>query len=235
MTMPDNTLKEGFKAAWPICIGYFPLGLAFGVLAQKAGIHPLAVGFMSVVVFAGSAQFIAVSMWSGGVDPISIVLTTLVINFRHILMSSALSVYLQGCSRRFFSFFAYGVTDESFAVNLTRFGKGPWDPKRAFAVNQISNAVWVGSTILGAYAGERIPAGSFGIDYALTAMFISLLILQLRGGLYVITACIAGLCALILSLVLPGNIHVVIASLLAATFGFLIRRRREEKRGRKNG
>ncbi len=228
--MSYRIFKDSMKASWPICIGYLPLGIAFGVVAQKAGIHPPAIACMSVFVYAGSAQFIAVSMWSGGVDPISVVLATFVINMRHILMSSALSVYLRGCGRGFLSLFAYGVTDESFAVNLTRFNGGPWDPERALALNHISNAVWVGSTILGGYAGEAIPAGSFGIDYALTAMFISLLVLQLRGGLYVLTACAAGLCALALSLVLPGNIHVVIAALLAATFGFMVRRRREERR-----
>lgn len=57
----SDIVKEGIKAGWPICLGYFPIGLAFGVLAQKAGLHPLEIGLMSVLVFAGSSQFIAVS------------------------------------------------------------------------------------------------------------------------------------------------------------------------------
>jgi predicted branched-subunit amino acid permease len=58
--------KQGLKAGWPICLGYFPIGLAFGVLAQQAGLHPIEIGLMSLLVFAGSSQFIAVSMLSGG-------------------------------------------------------------------------------------------------------------------------------------------------------------------------
>ncbi|MGD9037717.1 MAG: AzlC family ABC transporter permease, partial [Syntrophobacterales bacterium] len=72
--------REGMLAAWPICLGYFPIGLAFGVLAQKAGLHPVEIALMSILVFAGSAQFIAVSMISGGATVLSIVITTFVIN-----------------------------------------------------------------------------------------------------------------------------------------------------------
>jgi len=217
-------LSAGMNAAWPICLGYFPIGLAFGVLARKAGIEPLYIGAMSLLVFAGSAQFIAVSMLSAGTDPVSIVLTTFVVNLRHILMSSSLSVYLQHCSRKFISLTAYGVTDESFAVNQTRFRSGSWTPGEALAVNQVSNAAWVSSTILGGYCGELIPEGSFGIDYALSAMFISLLVLQLRGRLYILTALISGSLAVLLAVLLPGNIHVMAASLVAATFGFVLKR-----------
>ena len=64
--------KEGIKAGWPICLGYFPIGLAFGVLAQKAGLHPVEIGLMSLLVFAGSSQFVAVSMLSGGASALSI-------------------------------------------------------------------------------------------------------------------------------------------------------------------
>ncbi len=58
-----STFYSGIAAAWPICLGYAPIGLAFGVLAQKAGLTPLEIGLMSVIVFAGSSQFIAVSMF----------------------------------------------------------------------------------------------------------------------------------------------------------------------------
>ncbi len=62
-------ITQGLISAWPICFGYIPLGLAFVVIAQKAGLHPLEIGFMSLLVYAGSSQFIAVSMLSGGAGP----------------------------------------------------------------------------------------------------------------------------------------------------------------------
>lgn len=150
-------LKEVFEAAWPICVGYFAIGVAFGVLAQKAGLKPLEIGLMSVFVFAGSAQFIAVSMLSSGAAAASVILTTFVVNIRHLLMSSSLAVHLNGCSRRFLFLYAYGITDESFAVNTMRFREGRWNAYNALAVNHIANVVWVGSTVAGGFAGQFIP------------------------------------------------------------------------------
>lgn len=222
---------DGFKTAWPICIGYFPIGLAFGVLAQKAGLYPWQIGMMSLFVFAGSSQFIAVSMLSSGASVAAIAMTTFVVNLRHFLMSSSLAVYLQGSSWKFLSAFAYGVTDESFAVNMVKFRTDEWGKERALVVNQTANAAWILSTVLGGYGGEFIPAGSFGIDYALSAMFLALLVFQLRGRIYIMTGVAAGILAVILALLIPGNSYVVIASLIAATFGFWLRR---YARGRKD-
>jgi branched-subunit amino acid transport protein len=121
-----SAVYRGAAAAWPICLGYAPIGLAFGVLAQKAGLTPLEIGLMSVIVFAGSSQFIAVSMLSAGASMISIVATAFVVNLRHFLMSSALAVNLKNSDRKKLTFFAYGVTDESFAVNLTKYNLPAW-------------------------------------------------------------------------------------------------------------
>jgi 4-azaleucine resistance transporter AzlC len=217
-------IKNGLKAAWPICLGYLPIGLAFGVLAQKAGLDPLAICLMSVLVFAGSSQFIAVSLLSAGATVLPIVVTTFVVNLRHVLMSSSLAVYLGGVSRRWAALFAYGVTDESFAVNLSRFRDGSWDWRQAMVVNHTANAAWIGSSVIGAYSGQFIPTGAFGIDYALIAMFLCLLVFQLRGHLYAVTAAIAGVLAVVFSLLIPGNAYIVLASILAATVGVVIRR-----------
>lgn len=221
---PGAIARQGMLAAWPICLGYFPIGLAFGVLAQKAGLHPVEIALMSILVFAGSSQFIAVSMLSGGATALSIVITTFLINLRHVLMSSSLAVYLRPVSRGWAALFAYGVTDESFAVNLTRFRNGKWDWRRAMVLNHGANAAWISSSIIGAFSGQFIPAGAFGIDYALIAMFLCLLVFQLRGKLYAVTAIFAGVLAVILALVVPSNIYIVIASILAATIGVLFRR-----------
>jgi len=217
-------VRDGAKAAWPICLGYFPIGLAFGVIAGKAGLTPLEIGLMSLLVFAGSAQFIAVSMLTGGAGLIPIVMTTFVVNLRHLLMSSSLSVFLRDLGTWRLALYGYGITDESFAVNLTRFRDEKWDWRRALVVNHLSNAAWVGSTVVGGYAGEFIPHGAFGIDYALIAMFLCLLVFQLRGALYWLIAAVAGGLAVFISIILPGNLYIVIASVLAATIGVLIRR-----------
>jgi len=187
------------------------------VLAQKAGLSALQIGIMSLFVFAGSAQFIGVSMIAAGASPLAIVATTFTVNLRHFLMSSSLAMFLGQSSRKLLSLFAYGVTDESFAVNLTRFHQGGWDAKRGLVVNHTSNLAWVASTILGGYAGNLIPERAFGIDYALNAMFICLLVFQLRGKKYVIVSLLSGILAVALALMIPGNSYIVLASIVAAT------------------
>jgi len=217
-----RTLEEGLKAGWPICMGYFPIGLALGVLAQKAGLRPWEIGLMSVLVFAGSSQFIAVSMIQGGAGLAAIVATTFVVNLRHFLMSSALAVHLRGTSRAFLTWFAYGITDESFAVNTARFKDGEWGPWRALTVNQSANAAWIASTVAGGFAGQFIPPGALGIDYALVAMFICLVVYQLRGWIYAVTAVLSGGLALVFCLLLPGNFYIILGSLLGATAGLAL-------------
>jgi 4-azaleucine resistance transporter AzlC len=219
-----SALNRGVVAAWPICLGYAPIGLAFGVLAQKAGLSPLDIGLMSVIVFAGSSQFIAVSMLAAGASMVSIVATAFIVNLRHFLMSSALAVYLKNSDRTKLTFFSYGVTDESFAVNLTRFRESDWDINSALVTNYTANITWLITSVLGGFSGQFVPAHAFGIDYALVAMFICLLVFQLRGSIYVITAIIAGIFAVFLSMLIPGNSYIVIASMAAAAIGVVLKK-----------
>jgi len=220
-----TAFKQGAAAAWPICLGYFPIGLALGVLAQKAGLPWWAVAMMSVLVFAGSAQFICVAMLAAQASPASIIMTTFVVNLRHVLMSSALAVYLSGVSRRFLILFSYGVTDESFAVNMTRFRDTVWGRWRALVVNQLANAVWILSTIAGSLVGQFVPQGAFGIDYALTGMFICLLVFQLHGRIHLLTGLLAALISVCWYLLIPGDSYIVGASVSAATIGYLLQLR----------
>jgi 4-azaleucine resistance transporter AzlC len=222
-------LREGVLAAWPIWLGYVPIGLAFGVLAEKGGLLPAEIGLMSFLVFAGSSQFIAVSMLASGASSGAIVATTFAVNLRHLLMSSSLAVHLGSLGRAGLSLFAYGITDESFAVNWTRFREGHWHWREALVVNHTSNAVWVSSTVAGGYLGQFIPAGAFGLDYALIAMFLCLLVFQLRGRIYLLTALLAGGLSVMLSLAVPGNTYIVIASASAAMIGALVRHRYSTK------
>ncbi|MEI7816921.1 MAG: AzlC family ABC transporter permease [Desulfuromonadales bacterium] len=224
MIKNKNIVKDGLSAAWPICLGYFPIGLSLGVLAQKGGLAPWQMAAMSILVFAGGSQFIAVAMLGAGASPVAIVTTVFMVNLRHLLMSSALAVHFPDVSRRFLSLFAYGLTDESFAVNLTRFNQGNWNRYSALTLNHAANSTWIVSTVTGVYLGQLVPSGTAGVDYALTGMFICLLIYQLRGPIFTITALIAAVCSVLTYIWMPGNSYVIIASCLAATLGMLLKR-----------
>jgi 4-azaleucine resistance transporter AzlC len=217
-------ISAGLLASGPVCLGYIPIGIAFGVLSQQAGFTPLETGIMSLLVFAGSSQFIAVSMFSAGAGAVSVIATTFVVNLRHLLMSSSLSLFLGRFEKKKLFAFAYGITDESFAVNISKFKNGDWDINRALVVNYSSNIMWILSTVAGGYGGQFIKPHSFGMDYALTAMFICLLVFQLKGRIYVFTALVAGISAVLLSLCIPGNSYIIIASVFAAGAGVFIRK-----------
>lgn len=214
-----SCMAQGFSAAWPICAAYVPIGLAFGVSAQKIGLSPLEIGLMSLFVFAGSSQFIAVSMIGSGAAAASIILATFVVNLRHLLMSSALSVFLGKRRTSHLALFAYGVTDESFAVNHHRFLTGEWDWRRALVVHHASNFAWVASTVAGGLGGQFIAPGAFGLDYTLAAMFIGLIVLQVKRPLHVAVGAAAGAASVALSFILPGNWNIIVASVAAATAG----------------
>ncbi len=230
MSVNDKNMRtrvlQGMSAAWPICIGYLPIGLALGVLAQKAGIPWWAVLMMSVLVFAGSAQFICVAMISAGASIPAIIFTTFVVNLRHTLMSSALAVHLSGVKRLFLAFFSYGITDESFAVNMTRFRTGSWDRWSALTANQVANLTWILATVTGSLLGQFVPQGAFGIDYALTGMFICLLVFQLQGFIFVFTGLLAASISVCWYLFIPGDSYIVGASVTAATLGYLLLNRK---------
>ena len=220
-----GALREGLAAAWPICLGYLPIGLAFGVLARNAGLDPLRIGLMSVLVFAGSAQFIAVAMLASGVAPAAIIATVGMVNLRHLLMSSALAVYLRGSGGAFLALFGYGITDESFAVNCGRFRDAGWDRRRALVVNQSANLAWFLATVTGGLLGGLVDPGGFGLDYALNAMFICLLVYQLRSRLHLLTGLVAAALAVAWARWVPGDSYIMVAATAAATAGFLLRRR----------
>jgi 4-azaleucine resistance transporter AzlC len=222
-TSRGGVLFDGLMASGPICLGYIPIGLALGVLSQKAGFTPLETGLMSLFVFAGSSQFIAVSMFSAGAGAFSIIATAFVVNLRHFLMSSSLSLFLGHAERKKLFAFAYGITDESFAVNIAKFKDGDWDINRALVVNFSANIIWILSTVAGGYGGQFIKPHSFGMDYALTAMFICLLIFQIKGRIYIFTALVSGISAVLLSVWIPGNSYIVIASVIAAGVGVFLK------------
>jgi 4-azaleucine resistance transporter AzlC len=208
------TSSSTLAAAWPVCLGYTAIGLAFGVLAQKAGFSPWQIGLMSLVVYAGSAQFIAVSLLSQGAAALVVIGTTFIVNLRHLLMSAALAVHLRPLPRKWLPLFAYGVTDESFAVNMNRFVEGTWDWRRALAVNHLTNLTWILATIAGGLGGQYLPAHILGIDFALTAMFVGLLVMQLSGRKEILVAVLAGVVACLVYYVSGGYYHVFIAPVL---------------------
>lgn len=224
----EKEVAIGLKMAIPICIGYIPLGLASGILSQKAGLSPIQTGILSIMVFAGSGQFITSSMLIAGSSMMSIVFTTFIVNLRHILMSSTLSQYFKNTSKKYLAFFSHEITDETFALNLLNFKEGSWTNKSAMTLNIISHLSWITSNILGSAFGSIFNFNESIINFVLTSMFICLFCLQLKSRIYVLCGVIAGGLSLFLSLHMNNNLYIIIATISAATICYFL------EKGRKN-
>ncbi|MBG0784010.1 MAG: AzlC family ABC transporter permease [Anaerolineaceae bacterium] len=214
---------NGVVQALPIVLGYIPVGFAYGVLAQKAGLSTLITLLMSVIVFAGSAQLIAVGLFSAGMDPLSIILTTFVVNLRHMLFSAALSPHLEGWRKPELAGFAAELTDETFALHATRMADA--DPTKAetFVVNLTAQASWILGTWLGIVGGQLIAdIEPYALDYALPAMFIALLVMQIKNRRQVFVAVLAGGLSVGLYLLGFSQWYVILATVIAASVGVVL-------------
>lgn len=211
---------SGVTQALPIVLGYVPIGMAFGILAQKAGISTSNSLLMSLLVFAGSAQLIAVGLFEAGTPVLSVILTTFVVNLRHLLMSAAVSPFLKPWRKIELAAFAYELTDETFAVHSARFASHGPNKAETFATNLTSQASWILGTWLGIVIGELISdARPFALDYALPAMFIALLVMQIKDRVQIGVAFLAGGLAVGWLLLGVDQWNVILATVIGATVG----------------
>ena len=220
--MRDAGFKEGAKAALPIVLGYLPVGTAFGVLARQAGLTPAEVGLMSLLVYAGASQFLAIEMIFKGIAWVPIVIATFFINLRHLLMSSTLSLYFGPNRLRTLGLLSAQLTDESFAVAMSNTSKIKNRPGYLFGLQITSHFTWIIGSVMGALFGGLIDHESFGIPFALPALFICLLLLQIRKVHHLYIMVIAGISSLFFKWALPGNWYIILTALFASGIGMAV-------------
>ena len=214
----------GVSRAMPIVLGYVPIGLAYGVLARKAGLSAPNTLLMSLLVYAGSAQLIAVGLFAGGASILSVVLTTFVVNLRHLLFSAAVAPFLKRWRKIDLAVFAYELTDETFAVHAARFASdGVPGRAEVLATNVTAQASWIFGTALGVLLVSVISdVKPLGLDYALPAMFVALLVLQIKDLMQIIVALLAGALSVGLLLIGLEQWNVVVATVVIATVGVML-------------
>ncbi|WP_258360560.1 AzlC family ABC transporter permease [Moorella sulfitireducens] len=214
---------QGVRAALPIVLGYLPLGFAYGVLAREAGFNLVETVLMSVLLYAGSGQFIAVSMFSSGVAAAAIIFTVFLVNLRHLLFSASLVPYLRRSRPGALALLAAEITDETFAVAINHYRDHEAQLPYHFALNLAAHSSWVLASLLGALAGNFMgdPA-RFGFNFALPAMFIILLVMQLKDKKTLIVATFAALFSVVIALLWPGSWNIILATIIAATLGVIL-------------
>ncbi|NDJ74991.1 MAG: AzlC family ABC transporter permease [Chloroflexi bacterium] len=224
-----SEFRGGVLAQLPILLGTSPFGLVYGVLAAEAGLPFEITVAMSLIVFAGSAQFIAVELFMVGTPGVIIVLTTFIVNLRHMLYSASLAPYLQHLSRGWKYLLSFLLTDEAYAASIIQYeGTEPAavrETHRHWYVLGASLALWVSwqiSTLAGIVVGTAVP-DSWSLDFALPLTFIALLIPVLRDRPAVIAALVAGTVA-VLAYSLPYNLGLVLAVLAGIGAGVISER-----------
>jgi 4-azaleucine resistance transporter AzlC len=232
-------ILRGVRAGVPVAVGYVPMAMAFGVLATQTGLTFAQAGAMSFFVYAGASQFASLGLLAGGASALAIVLATLVLNFRHFLMSVALSRRLPLARRRGIAGLAaplvlgFGITDETFVVSSL---DNALTPFFFLGVALTAYLAWFSGTLIGAGFSSLIPAVvARGMGVALYAMFIAILMPGIKKSwLNGIVAVAGGLIAWGASRAIPGlpsGWRIVIAILAAAALGAALGEADAEKSG----
>jgi 4-azaleucine resistance transporter AzlC len=220
----------GMRATIPLIVGAVPFSIIFGALAvsgEPPPLSPLAAIAMSAFVFAGSAQFIGTNMVIGRAAVPFIVLTTLVVNLRHSLYSATLAPYVRQLPQRWLLPLGFWLTDETFVVVVRRYQQADSSPYKHYfhlGSSAIMYLSWQVSTWIGIVAGGAIPdPAAWGLDFALVATFIGMLVPMLVSRPMLAAALVAGLAAVLLN-GLPNRLGLLVAALLGMLAGVLAER-----------
>ena len=172
-------LKKAFKASVPVMGGYLLLGMGFGILLDSIGFGVLWAFSMSLFIFAGSMQFALVPMMASGASLLTVALSTFVINFRHIFYGLSMIDRYKGAGKKK-PYLIYALTDETYS--LVSVGNDDMDKgdylTYCFWLTLMDHCYWVTGSVIGSLLGGVLSFSTEGVDFVLTALFISILVKQ---------------------------------------------------------
>ena len=224
----SSVLSAAFKYSIPVLLGYLAIGMAFGLLVSDAGYPVWLALFMSFWMYAGAGQYIAIGLFAAGTTLPEICLIQLVVNARHI--AYGLSMINRFPKKPYRPYLVFSMTDETFALlsSLPAAGKEglppPGNDRDRFMlyVSMLNHSYWIAGSVIGAAIGAFIPFNMEGIGFALTALFIVLMIEQMlrvkKPGVFIIS-CLAALLAVFL---LPASLSLLAGMALALLLSFLM-------------
>ena len=220
MANAQSEFFQGVKGELPILVGVIPFGMIYGILALGAGLSEVEAQAMSVVVFAGSAQFMLVQLLGAGTPALVMILTGFVINLRHALYSASVAPHIKKLSPLWKTILAYLLTDEAYAVAITRYYKRDASTLKHWYFLGAGLALWSSwqiSTAVGVFLGAQFPA-SWPLDFTLALTFIALVVPALKDRPSVLAAVSAGAVAL-LTAGLPYKLNLIVAAIVGIVVG----------------
>ena len=221
--------KAAFPHTIPILTGYLVLGIAYGIYMKALGFSPLIPILMSIFVFAGSMQFVAGSVLSSAFAPVSTFFLTIMVNARHIFYGISMLEKYRDLGKKKFPVI-FGLTDETFSVNVSAdIPEGVDKGWFYFFVSLFDYGYWITGTILGSVLGQVIPFDTTGIDFAMTALFIVILVGQWEKEKSHIST-LGGLGISLVCLVIFGADNFILASMAGIVLFLTLLRRPIERR-----
>ncbi|QPQ37247.1 MULTISPECIES: AzlC family ABC transporter permease [unclassified Lysinibacillus] len=226
-TTTEDSFLQGFKDCVPTLLGYISIGLAFGVVGSASGLSVVEIALLTILVYAGSAQFIFCALLLTSSPASAIIVTIFVVNLRHLLMSLTLAPHFTRYSMLRNVGFGTLLTDETFGVAVTKqMQNGKLHGKWMDGLNITAYSFWILSCVAGAFLGQWVAnPEKWGLDFALIAMFVALLVLQLSSvgkNKIMHYLKLIGYMVIImygLSYLVPSHLAVLLATVIVATIG----------------
>lgn len=227
-----KALRYAFRHSIPIFISYIPVALAYGVLMQNCGYNFIWTGACSIFVLTGSLQYLMVTFFAGGVSLATVAVMSFLLNSRHIFYGLSFIEKFRSFGPWKY-FLIYTLTDENYSLHCSHDFDADVNEKQAFVLTALLTvSYWICLSILGALIGSIIPFDTTGIDFALTALFIVILIEQILSADNRLPAWLAFISSIV-CLILFGPNNFILPSLVITVALLSILRHRIEPRQEK--
>lgn len=165
-------LKAAFPCTIPVLVGYLFIGIAFGVMFQEKGYHFGWAILMSLLVYAGSGQYVAVNFFAPGVSLVHVVMLEFMVNIRHIFYGLSLLKRFENMGKKK-PYMIFSLTDETYSLYFSaHVPEGVDEKKFLFSIALLDQLYWIAGSAIGALAGQILPFSGEGIDFAMTALFL---------------------------------------------------------------
>ncbi len=201
--MDRKTLAAAFPATVPVLMGYLAIGMAFGLMLQTAGYGVGWALLMSLTIYAGSGQYLGVSLLATGAHLSQVAFLTLMINFRHLVYGLSMLEKFRGMGARKF-YMIFSLTDETYALlSSAKVPQGVDEHRYYFAVAMLDHSYWIMGSVLGSILGSALGFDTTGVDFAMTALFLVIAVGQWKKAGSHLPA-LLGAAATLLSLLVVG-------------------------------
>lgn len=219
----NRTKLTAVKEALPIMTAYVPIAVTFGVVSISSGLTAFETILISVIVYAGGAQFMLVGLIASAVSPVTSVLSVLLINVRHVLYGAVVGPALTAWPRKHRWINAFGLTDEVFALTGQRIQVAPPEPGTQHLFVFSCYGSWVSGTVIGVMIGQAVPQSwSNTLNFALPALFLTLLIIGGRTFRYLFAAAVGAAIAISFTVLGADSYGVAAGAVAGATVGFAL-------------